>query len=306
MKKIISNFFLITFFTIGLSSRGWAQDVFPFLAKVTSKHVNVRSGQSVNFESLYQFNKDDKVIVVGKEYSWYKIELPPLAKSFVHKDFVQKINATIAQVIAARVNVRAGKGIEHMILGQLNKGSRVRILEETEEWYKIEPVANTYGWISDKFLEYESKSVAIQNKKQDIRLFVEEKQEEKHEVKQKVNKDVNRKVKKEVKRKVKQKVKPPKAEKQKKIARTTKPTNQPKLEKGQVAVEGYLKPIQNAKSIEVQYQFIINEQHVYDIQGLKPVFDEFLYRKVAIEGVINTKISSLYPVILVSRVQLML
>jgi len=132
----------------------WAQEHLPpFLAESTGDHVNVRAGQSANFEKLCQLSKGEEVVIFGKEYSWYKIQLPLSAKSFVSKDYVQFLGLNAGGITATDVNIRAGAGIHHTILGRLAKGDQIYIREEFDEWYRIEPVAKSYGWVSQKLLK---------------------------------------------------------------------------------------------------------------------------------------------------------
>src|SRR3989338_1380173 len=60
-----------------------AQESFPFLAEAINERVNVRAGQSQNFEKLCQLEKGEEVIVVGKDFSWYKIQLPSRTHVYV-------------------------------------------------------------------------------------------------------------------------------------------------------------------------------------------------------------------------------
>jgi SH3-like domain-containing protein len=135
------------------------QEFFPFLAEVTGDQVNVRSGQSANFERLCQLKKGDEVVVLEKGYSWYKIQMPPTAKSFVSKKYVQYLGPNAGGVTAERVNIRAGAGIHYTVLGQLAKGEQIYIEEELDEWYRIAPVAESYGWVTEKFLSFKSSNV---------------------------------------------------------------------------------------------------------------------------------------------------
>ncbi|MDP8211874.1 MAG: SH3 domain-containing protein [Candidatus Zapsychrus exili] len=69
-----------------LSASG--QNIFPFVAEPTKDSVNVRAGQSVNFEKLCKVSIGEEVFVVGSQYSWYKIKLPNRAISFVSKKYI--------------------------------------------------------------------------------------------------------------------------------------------------------------------------------------------------------------------------
>ena len=91
------------------------QESFPFLAESTGDHVNVRAGQSANFEQLCQLSKGEEVAIVGKEYSWYKIQLPSHAKSFVSNKFVEFIddqNGTDADAVPYSLSFNNNKSDE--------------------------------------------------------------------------------------------------------------------------------------------------------------------------------------------------
>ncbi len=135
------------------------QESFPFLAEVTADGVNVRAGQNANFERLCRLKKFDEVVVVGRDYNWYKIQLPPETEVSISGKYVRLLNYRQGELTVDHVNVRARSDVNATILGQLDKGVRLRIREKREGWYKIEPPANVYGWVSDQFLAFKSKDV---------------------------------------------------------------------------------------------------------------------------------------------------
>jgi uncharacterized protein YraI len=141
---------------------------FPFTGIISANNVNVRAGASLNFEILCQLNKGDKVIVQGESYKWYKIKLPREARCFISKDYVYSSPSTSGVgesrkggvyqgiVSADNVNIRAGRGTHYSILGQLNSGDLVTILEEYKGWFRIEPPRGLVGWVHSDFVEYSS------------------------------------------------------------------------------------------------------------------------------------------------------
>lgn len=256
------------------------QEFFPFLAEVTGDRVNVRSGQSANFERVCQLNKDDEVVVLEKEYSWYKVQLPPTAKSFVSKKYVQYLGQNAGGIVADRVNIRAGAGIHHTVLGQLAKGEQIYIEEELDEWYRISPVAESYGWIADKFLSFKSNDVAEYRSKAylkpsfDEELFepVEEQAEEEE---------------------------------------------QEVIEEQEVVEEqeeenffdvGYVEAYEDEDNDGIHYKIVENGRPVCYILGVNHILGRFIHQKVSVEGTINKRLQSkyVYPVIIVSTVRLML
>ena len=128
-------------------------ETFPFLAEVIKEKVSVRAGESENFEKLDVLKKGDHVLVLGKNYSWYKIQLPVTAKSFIIDKYITLLQDGLSEVNADRVNVRAGADVNRTVLGQLAKGAKVRILEKLDGWYRIEPLKESCGWVADEFLK---------------------------------------------------------------------------------------------------------------------------------------------------------
>ena len=56
-------------------------------------------------------------------------------------------------VVATRLNVRAGPGAEHAVVGKLAQGEQVRVLEEMSGWKRIRPDAGGLeGWVAGEYL----------------------------------------------------------------------------------------------------------------------------------------------------------
>ena len=136
-----------------------SQEKFPFVATITSDHINVRAGQSANFERLCQLNKNDEAVVVARSFGWSKIKLPSTAKSYVSAKYVQVVNG-LGTVTADRVNIRAEANFNSTILGQVRQGDKVQVIERVKDWYKIIPIEESYGWVADKYIKFKSYDLA--------------------------------------------------------------------------------------------------------------------------------------------------
>ncbi len=151
---------------------------FPFNGIISANNVNIRVGASPNFEILCQLNKMDKVVVQGITYQWYKVKLPKQARCFISKDYVYQ-----GIVYADNVNIRAGRGTNYNVLGQLNSGDLVTILEEYESWLRIEPPEDFIGWVHSDFVEYYSSGELTQEERMEEAVEeAEEIEEAKEEV----------------------------------------------------------------------------------------------------------------------------
>jgi uncharacterized protein YgiM (DUF1202 family) len=57
-------------------------------------------------------------------------------------------------VVASRLNVRAGPGAEHPVVGKLSRGEQVRVLEEADGWKRVRPDAGGLeGWVAGEYLQ---------------------------------------------------------------------------------------------------------------------------------------------------------
>ena len=153
MKKIIlcSSVFLCLVF-----AQGYADEHFPFLGEASKESVHIRAGANINFESLGKLNKGGQVVVTGRHYEWYKVQLPAAASAYVRADYVKDTGNTTGTIMTDKVNVRARSNSESSSLGQMNKGDLVKLVEQVPPrlgggqvngWWKIEPPASAEGWV---------------------------------------------------------------------------------------------------------------------------------------------------------------
>ena len=143
---------------------------FPYFAEITGDNVNFRSGPGTNFYMCGKLNKGDKVKVVSKQYSWYRI-VPP-AKSFcwISTQYVKvdPENPGFGILTGDRVRVYAGSdGVKPhhstSLLGKINKGERVKLLgQELDDYRKITPPAFAYLWVSTYFTKPLPASVKVE------------------------------------------------------------------------------------------------------------------------------------------------
>lgn len=252
------------------------QEAFPFLGEVTGDHVNIRSGPSANFERLCRLDQGMEVIVVDKMYSWYKIQLPPSAASFVSKDYVQFLGQNAGGITADRVNIRAGAGIHHTVVGQLTKGEQIFIREELDKWYRIHPVAGSYGWVAERFLTFKSKDISEYRAMPSSAPSIEGEPAEA---------DADR----------------PVEEKEMGGGAGTESN-------GIFSAAGYVEPHEGEGADGISYKIVADGRPVCYIQGPNRMLGRFMHQLVTVDGTVNQKLQSryAYPVIIVSKVRLML
>jgi len=139
---------------------GYADEHFPFLAEVSKESVNVRAGPNTNFEKVDKLNKGSRVVVLGRLYEWYKIQPLSTTKAFIRSDYLRiKEGDTVGNVIGNNVNIRCTANSNAASLGEVKKGTPVKVLEQVNGWCRLDPVAGTAAWIHQDFLKEVSADV---------------------------------------------------------------------------------------------------------------------------------------------------
>jgi uncharacterized protein YgiM (DUF1202 family) len=142
------------------SSSAFAQAKFPFMARVKADRVNVRAGQSNNYEALASVNKGDELLVIGKNYSWYQVRLPEGSKMYLKMDYLKLLSTEVGEITADRVNIRARPNTNSSIIGQLERGDQFFIKENSGEWIWIRPLVKAQGWVHEDFLEFKNQGAS--------------------------------------------------------------------------------------------------------------------------------------------------
>jgi uncharacterized protein YgiM (DUF1202 family) len=142
----------------------------PFTGEVNSRNINIRSDSTVDAEIICQLDKGTKVEVMSEFYEWYKIRLTKEAPCYVRKDFLKCLNygsdsypgsvmpilnkkgCLSAQATKERINVRLRPDESSPVIGRLDNNEVVNISKSTGDWYKIEAIQNSFGWINKRFV----------------------------------------------------------------------------------------------------------------------------------------------------------
>lgn len=142
-----------------------------FRGLVNADNINIRFDATVNSETICTANKGDYLEVVRELYDWYKIRLPKTAPAFVKKNLVRLLDdqdvypnaepkhikeqsGPRSKVAGDRVNIRLHPNESSPILGVAGKDEAINILDDKGEWYRIEPVNNSFGWVHKKFIDH--------------------------------------------------------------------------------------------------------------------------------------------------------
>lgn len=151
-SKILRAFAILIFLGVS-SSFGQETGQSIFSGVVNSEGINVRTDASINSKIIYKLNKQEVVEIVLEKFDWYKIRLPKTAAVFVKKSLFAPLDEKTATASKTNINVRLEPSESSPILGKIKDSESISILEDTAEWYKIIPTANTFGWVHKKFID---------------------------------------------------------------------------------------------------------------------------------------------------------
>nr|WP_308201911.1 SH3 domain-containing protein [Priestia megaterium] len=124
---------------------------------VTASTLNVRSGAGTNYASIGSVTKGQKLSVVSKSGSWYKINYNGRT-GYVSSDYVQTsgttppAESTAYTVTASTLNVRSGAGTNYAAIGSVTKGQKLSVVSKSGDWYKINYNGRT-GYVSSDYVQ---------------------------------------------------------------------------------------------------------------------------------------------------------
>lgn len=134
---------------------------------VAADSVNVREGPSLSYPLITQLKRGDKYSIVKEKNDWIQLKLDNGQTGWVANWLVKKASSATAQQDASsqayagistteNLRVRSGPGTSFRIIGYINKGQRVDVLEKNENWAKIR-FADQQAWVSSQFIDIAGK-----------------------------------------------------------------------------------------------------------------------------------------------------
>lgn len=120
---------------------------------VTEDAVNLRAQANTSSKILKRLDKGSKVSIVGSEEKWYKVSYNDSTGWISGSYIIIRDEATSAGVVTgSTVNVRSKPNASAEILTKLNKGAKVDIFEQSDNWYRISIGEDRYGWIHKDYV----------------------------------------------------------------------------------------------------------------------------------------------------------
>lgn len=133
--------------------------------------VNLRAKAGVTQSIVGWAQNGDEVEVLYKGNTWHRVRLIKNGKTgWVYGRYLKitdtvsseastgaQVSGTVAQVMtkypSSKVNLRYGAGTQYAIVGVCGRGTRMEILDESGNWYKVQIAGSgKEGWISKNYV----------------------------------------------------------------------------------------------------------------------------------------------------------
>jgi uncharacterized protein YgiM (DUF1202 family) len=131
----------------------------PGPAVVSANHVNVRSKAGLVGEVLTHVTNGTPITVIEEVHlkksgpdepsAWAKILLPADTHVWIKSSLLDPNNT----VSLKKVNLRAGPGENYGVVGTLQKGETVQMIDTKGDWSQIQAPTNAYAFVAARYLK---------------------------------------------------------------------------------------------------------------------------------------------------------
>jgi N-acetylmuramoyl-L-alanine amidase len=132
---------------------------------VTTSSLRMRESPSENSSILGVLQKGETVSIIGSISGWYEIEYDS-GNAWVSEEYIQITSASeddsqssssssadYGTITVHSLNVRSDNTLNGEIIAKVAKGEKYPIVEEQNNWYKIELSDGNKGWVAGWFVE---------------------------------------------------------------------------------------------------------------------------------------------------------
>ncbi|MCR5426583.1 MAG: SH3 domain-containing protein [Lachnospiraceae bacterium] len=154
------------------------------IAQVTH-YVNVRSLPSEEGEILGKLYNNSVGTFIEEENGWYLIESGSV-KGYVKGEFcvtgdeavelAKQVGTRFATVNTTTLKVRSEDSIESSVIGLVPDGDDLVVMDETEDWVKVDVEEGT-GWVSADYVEFHTEFVKAESKAEEEARLAREAEE---------------------------------------------------------------------------------------------------------------------------------
>ena len=137
----------------------------PISQGATVKHnANMRKGASTKYKVTGVLQKGEEVKILSQLNGWYKIQNSDNEKGWTYNTHInasdkelQNTTAKNSGVVRFNLNFRKGPSTDEKIISVLQTGEKVKILSQSNNWYKIQNTSGKVGWVYGKYIKTSDK-----------------------------------------------------------------------------------------------------------------------------------------------------
>ena len=128
---------------------------------ITATSLNVRQGPGLSYPVGGSVKKGEKYSILKQEGDWIQISLGDSKKGWVAEWFTaidskvvtQSSTSSTGSVTTNGLRVRKGPGTEFQVIGSLNSGQAVEIVNSNDKWTEVRTPA-IQGWVAKEFINF--------------------------------------------------------------------------------------------------------------------------------------------------------
>ncbi len=125
-------------------------------ATILGEVVNVREKPGASYPIITQLKKGETYPVIEEKDDWYEIELKSGETGWIAGWLASKkagkVKPSKGIIAVQNLNVRSEPSTESNILGKLEEGDKVKVIEENNGWSKI-PFESGTAWVSSEYIK---------------------------------------------------------------------------------------------------------------------------------------------------------
>ena len=160
----------IFFSSLSISSSSQVAAASTSAATMTGDYVNLRSGAGTNYSIIGSLSSGELVTVLDDSNpDWVKVQTSNGAIGYCSKEFVKTLSSAdeseelIGTLTGDYVNLRAGAGTGHAVIGMLYLNDEVTVLDDSDaNWAKIRTKDGQEGYCSKEYLHITKKGETAQ------------------------------------------------------------------------------------------------------------------------------------------------
>ena len=137
MKKIVAVAIISCLFSVA----AFAEDAVYLKPK---RQSNVRSDSTTGADILTVVSPDVVLEATLAAYDWYKVKLPPQTPAYVASQYINDRG----ECTVTKLNIRKEPSTTGAIIGKIQQGDVVAVMERNGEWTRINAYPYAQGWIS--------------------------------------------------------------------------------------------------------------------------------------------------------------